>query len=34
MAYARASEFPLLASTYILVCALGIVVATLMYFFA
>ncbi len=33
MAYARGSEFPYLASTYILVCMMGIVAATLMYFF-
>ena len=33
MAYARGSEFPFLASTVILVGAMGVVAATLMYFF-
>ena len=34
MAYARRSEFPFLASTWILACAMGIAAATLMYFLA
>ena len=34
MAYARSSEFPFLASSWILVCAMGVVGATLMYFFS
>jgi hypothetical protein len=34
MAYARRSEFPFLASTYILVCTVGVVAATLLYFLA
>jgi hypothetical protein len=34
MAYARSTEFPFLASTWIVVCAMGVVGATLMYFFS
>ena len=34
MAYARSSEFPFLASSWIVVCAMGVVGATLMYFFS
>jgi len=34
MAYERSSEVPFLANTWILFCAVGVVAATLMYFFS
>lgn len=34
MAYERSSEVPFLADAWILVCAMGVVAATLMYFFS